>query len=279
VKSGKEKLVSAKTSNAVASGRSFVKNFSYVPVNPAFWRKDFWSFFDYRDLGLHGASKGDMSAEHLRFNGETGASTGWYHHDLEFDWLYVLKGHVSIVYQTGDSANLHANDAILLPSGFCIRFFDFSPDFEALEIRAPAKARITRLERPIRDVKPAAAKPVISRDSPQAHVIGEGLRRFFSYRDLGIAELTNRKFQLHVITVAEQPPGGTGWHIHKAGQFAFVLDGWATVALKGQAALHYQAGDSISVCPEYGHDVPEFSMKYKVIELIAPADYDTIAID
>jgi quercetin dioxygenase-like cupin family protein len=261
-----------------ATDRTFVRTFSYVPVSPALWRKDFWPFFDYRDLALHGASKGGMSAEHLRFTGQGDTNTGWYSHDFEFDWIYVLKGHVSVTYASGESTTLNVNDAILLPAGYDVRFSEYSKDYEALEITAPAKANISVRDAP-RTLKAGIAKPNINRDSPESHVKGEGLRRFFSYRELGIADLSKRKFQLHVITVHEQPTGGTGWHFHKAGQFAYVLDGWATVDVQKQPSIHFEAGDSMTVCPGYGHNVPEFSMKYKVIELIAPADYDTIGIE
>ena len=262
----------------VPPGETFVKNLCYIPVSPAFWRKDQWPFFDYRDLGLHGASMGTMRAEHVRFTGSPGDGTGWYSHNLAFDWIYVLKGSVSVAWEGGGTATLKADDAILLRAGFGVKFCDFSSDYEAVEIAAPAKGDLTSYDTPPSG-SPADLQPVINFDSRESHVVGEGLRRFFSYRDFGMGPLTNGMIQLHVITVAEQPPGGTGWHVHKAGQFAYVLDGWATVALKNQAPLHYRAGDALSVCPGYGHDVPEFSMKYKVIELIAPAEYDTVAID
>ena len=253
---------------------TFITNLCYTPALPSLWRNGFWPFLQYRDLGLHGASRGAMGAEHLRYVGPN-ESSGWFRHHLDFDWLYVLQGQVSVEYETGTAEVLKADDAILVPADFGLRFFEFSADFEALEITTPAQGTLV-IERTAPTPK-GMSLPVISRDSPEAHVAGDGLRRFFKYRELGIAAATDRRIHIHVISIAEKSPGGTGWHYHRAGQFAYVLDGWGTVSLKDQQALHYKAGDAISVCPGYRHDVPDYSMAYKVIELIAPADYETIA--
>jgi quercetin dioxygenase-like cupin family protein len=253
---------------------TFVTNLCYTPASPALWRNGFWPFFQYRDLGLHGASRGAMGAEHVRFVGSN-QTTGWFRHNLEFDWIYVLKGQVSVEYETGKTEVLNADDAILLPAGFGLRFSAFSSDYEALEITTPAQAALV-LERTAPTPK-GAGKPIVNRDTTESHVAGDGLRRFFKYRELGIAAATKGRIHIHVISIAEKSPGGTGWHYHAAGQFAYVLGGWGTVSLKDQQALQFKTGDAISVCPGYRHDVPDYSMAYKVIELIAPAEYDTIA--
>jgi quercetin dioxygenase-like cupin family protein len=269
-----ESKMSSQKLPATSAKETFVTNLCYTPALPALWRNGFWPFFQYRDLGLHGASRGTMGAEHIKYVGPRD-STGWFRHNLDFDWLYILKGQVSVEYETGTTEVLNTDDAILLPAGFGLRLFGFSDDYEALEITTPAHGTLV-LERAA--LTPKGVSPaVINRDRPEAHVAGDGLRRFFKYRDLGIAAATDRRIHIHVISIAEKSPGGTGWHYHHAGQFAYVLDGWGTVSLKDQQALHYQAGDAISVCPGYRHDVPDYSMAYKVIELIAPADYETIA--
>ena len=43
-----------------------------------------------------------------------------------------------------------------------------------------------------------------------------GLRDFFLYRDLGIAEATNGKVIAHLVKANMAPGTGTGWHRHEA---------------------------------------------------------------
>ena len=43
-----------------------------------------------------------------------------------------------------------------------------------------------------------------------------GLRDFFLYRDLGIAEATNGKVIAHLVKANRAPETGTGWHKHEA---------------------------------------------------------------
>jgi quercetin dioxygenase-like cupin family protein len=261
--------------HALNSAQTVIQNLCYTPAAPALWRGGFWPFFQYRDLGLNGASRGAMSAEHIRFVGSN-QSTEWFRHSLEFNWIYVLKGKATVEYETGETETLKADDAILLPAGFGQRFFGFSEDYEALEVTTPAQAMLS-LE-PTAPSPKGASKPVINRDSPEAHVVGEGLRRFFKYRELGATEATKGRYSLHILSCAERVPGGTEWHYHEAGQFSYVLSGWGTVNLRDQQTLHFKTGDAITVCPGYEHNVPDFSPEYKVIELVAPAEYVTTAI-
>ena len=44
----------------------------------------------------------------------------------------------------------------------------------------------------------------------------DGLRDFFLYRDLGIAEATNGKVIAHLVKANMAPEVGTGWHRHEA---------------------------------------------------------------
>jgi hypothetical protein len=45
---------------------------------------------------------------------------------------------------------------------------------------------------------------------------GEGLRDFFFYRDLGIAEATAGKVLAQLVRSNNAPEKGTGWHYHGA---------------------------------------------------------------
>ena len=46
------------------------------------------------------------------------------------------------------------------------------------------------------------------------HFVPGGLRDFFLYRDLGIAEAINGKVIAHLVKANRAPETGTGWHKH-----------------------------------------------------------------
>src|SRR5260370_325205 len=59
---------------------------------------------------------------------------------------------------------------------------------------------------------------------------GEGLRDFFIYRDLGIAEATAGKVLAQLVQPNNAPEKGTGWHYHGADfHVVYMLNGWARV--------------------------------------------------
>ena len=82
-------------------------------------------------------------------------------------------------------------------------------------------------------------KPVVSEFShvkpEDTAFVGEGLRDFFLYRDLGIAAATGGRVLAQLVK-ANQPPGrGTGWHIHEADfHIVLMLRGWARFMSRGQ---------------------------------------------
>ena len=45
---------------------------------------------------------------------------------------------------------------------------------------------------------------------------GEGLRDFFLYRDLGVAEATGGRVLAQLVKANQAPAHGTGWHRHGA---------------------------------------------------------------
>ena len=56
----------------------------------------------------------------------------------------------------------------------------------------------------------------------------QGLRDFFLYRDLGIAEATGGKVIAQLVKANNAPEQGTGWHRHEAEfHIVIMLKGWA----------------------------------------------------
>ena len=74
------------------------QSFDYTPLRESdFAQKGLRAFMQYRDLGLRRATGGLMRAEHIRVVAESDMKTGWHCHDLDFQFVYVLKGHVRFV--------------------------------------------------------------------------------------------------------------------------------------------------------------------------------------
>jgi mannose-6-phosphate isomerase-like protein (cupin superfamily) len=107
---------------------------------------------------------------------------------------------------------------------------------------------------------------------------GGGLRDFFLYKDLGVADATNGRVLAH-ITKANLPPegsGGTGWHIHVAEfQIVYMLKGWAKFMYEGQETL-VSAGDCVHQRPGITHYLFDYSPDMEYLEVVGPADFSTI---
>ena len=111
----------------------------------------------------------------------------------------------------------------------------------------------------------------------EAEFKGGGLRDFFVYKDLGVADATNGRVLAH-ITRANLPPensGGTGWHIHVAEfQIVYMLKGWAKFMYEDKIHL-VEAGDCVQQRPGIVHYLYDYSPDMEYLEVIMPADYGT----
>jgi hypothetical protein len=78
------------------------------------------------------------------------------------------------------------------------------------------------------------------------HWRSDGLRDFFLYRDLGVAEATHGRVIAHLVKANQAPEKGTGWHRHEADfQIVIMTKGWAKFMYGDQVTL-VEAGDTIS---------------------------------
>ncbi len=73
----------------------------------------------------------------------------------------------------------------------------------------------------------------------------DGLRDFFLYKDLGVAEATSGRVIAHLVKSNMAPEKGTGWHRHEAEfQIVFMTKGWARFMYGDQETL-VEAGDCV----------------------------------
>ncbi len=110
---------------------------------------------------------------------------------------------------------------------------------------------------------------------------GGGLRDNFEYRDLGIKGSTKGGVIAHVIRAARPFGGdGTGLHRHDCEfQMFYVLNGWARFKYEGQGEVTVRAGSCVNQPPGIRHNLVEYSDDFEVLEIVAPADFGTEALE
>jgi quercetin dioxygenase-like cupin family protein len=106
-----------------------------------------------------------------------------------------------------------------------------------------------------------------------------GLRDYFEYRDLGMAEATGGKLRAHVIrpTRAEKERGDLHYHAVEF-QMVYVLEGWALMHFDGVGEIRLEKGSCMYQEPGIVHRLIEWSDDYTVVELMVPADPATVTV-
>jgi hypothetical protein len=197
------------------------------------WTGGFRSEFAYRDLGLVKASRGLICARQVRRVGHGAIGYEWHCHDADFQFNFALHG--STVVETDDGACYHVKpgDSIAQPGLYRVREFNFSEDFECIQITVPAEqgptiigrdaplpARASRLDPDRRSVYCAAesSDPVL--EPPGAPAV--------SKRDLGSRDLTSGRISLTLIEAHQGGPDGSAYR--SAADWIVVLQGSARVS-------------------------------------------------
>ena len=105
-------------------------------------------FFKYRDLGLEAATDGRMRAYHNTSIAGMTEPTGWHYHICEMQFVYVLKGSLTIEFEDGTVGTFSAGDSFFIPGGTKHNEIYASEDKEALEVSVPGKIETVNVERP-----------------------------------------------------------------------------------------------------------------------------------
>ena len=99
----------------------------------------------------------------------------------------------------------------------------------------------------------------------------QGLRDFFLYRDLGIAQATGGKVLAQLVKANHAPEQGTGWHRHEADfHIVIMLKGWARF-MYGDKETLVAAGDCVHQAPGIVHYLFDYSEDMEYIEIVSPA--------
>ena len=106
----------------------------------------------------------------------------------------------------------------------------------------------------------------------------DGLRDFFRYRDLGIADATDGRVLVQLVQANAPPEAGTGWHYHEADYHVVVmLRGWAKFMYEDDETL-VVAGDVVHQRPGIRHFLFDYSPDMEFLEIVSPADFGTVEV-
>lgn len=107
----------------------------------------------------------------------------------------------------------------------------------------------------------------------------DGLRDFFLYKDLGIADATDGKVVAHLIKANKPPDASSGWHKHALDfQIVIVNKGWAKIMYDDVVTL-VEAGDVVHQQPGVVHYLFDYSPDMELLEICSPAAFGTVAVD
>ena len=114
--------------------------FSLVKASDAGWTSGLREIFEYRDLGIKDATKGDYVAHIVKANGKEMADEvqHWHVHDCTFQFVMVLNGWAEFEYEGEGVRRIEKGDVLNQRPGIKHREIACSKDFEVLEIVAPA---------------------------------------------------------------------------------------------------------------------------------------------
>jgi hypothetical protein len=110
----------------------------------------------------------------------------------------------------------------------------------------------------------------------------QGLRRYAQYRDLGIATATNGMVRAHVIKMVPpcDPAEVSKRHFHEVDfQMVYVLKGWIKGEYEGAGVVTMREGSCWLQPPKIKHAVLDYSDDCELLEIIMPADFETVELE
>ena len=150
--------------------------------------------------------------------------------------------------------------------------------------KAPAR-KAASARRPVKSKAHTKAKPpkqkfVASHLDEKDFKIG--LRSYAKYRDLGIAAATQGLAQAHVIRLIApcDPAEVSKRHYHDVNfQMIYVLKGWMKGEYEGAGVVTMREGSCWLQPPRIEHTVLDYSDDCELLEIILPAEFETVELD
>jgi hypothetical protein len=110
----------------------------------------------------------------------------------------------------------------------------------------------------------------------------QGLRAYAKYRDLDIAAATGGLAQAHVIKMVPpcDPSVVSKRHYHDVEfQMIYVLKGWIKGEYEGAGVVTMREGSCWLQPPKIKHAVLDYSDDCELLEIILPAEFDTVELE
>ena len=117
----------------------------------------------------------------------------------------------------------------------------------------------------------------VRHDDPAA--FAAGLRRFFAYRDLGVANASGGAFGAHMIRPVAGEHPEPQWHTHAlAFQMVLVLRGWVEFEYADIGRVRLEAGSSVYQPPGIAHREVAHGDDLEMLEVTSPAVFETMTV-
>ena len=144
--------------------------------------------------------------------------------------------------------------------------------------KVAARRRVAAEKRKAKAV-PRRQRFVASHLNPDA--FDAGLRSYAKYRDLDIVGATNGMVRAHVIKMVPpcDPAVVSKRHYHDVEfQMIYVLKGWLKGEFDGTGVVTMREGSCWLQPPRIKHTVLDYSDDCELLEIIMPADFDTVEL-
>ena len=120
-----------------------------------FARRGLRSYFEYRDLGIERATRGEVVAHVIRARPGKAPHGEWHAHDCKVQFVYVLKGWVRFEYEGVGEVLMKAGSCFYQPPKIRHRELAHSRDLEMIEVVSPARFKTYSLAKPVARKSPA----------------------------------------------------------------------------------------------------------------------------
>ena len=156
-------------------------------------------------------------------------------------------------------------------------------------VKAPVKSVAKPAAKKDKRMAPKPGKPPVIQWKPQKFVVSHlqgaefkpGLRSYAHYRDLAVDKATGGAVQAHVIRLIGpcDPKVVSLPHYHGVQfQMIYMLKGWMVGDYEGQGKIRMEQGSCWIQPNGIKHTVLDYSHNCEMVEIILPANFDTVTL-